>query len=78
RSHYFAWQRPTLAERKSATIAAKNLTLLRGKRSHLSSFSKIACSFSSTKLASQFSQLISFKRFLLVKPLYIYIIKFSV
>ncbi|WP_240559645.1 hypothetical protein, partial [Staphylococcus haemolyticus] len=58
----FAWQRPTLAERKSATTGAKELTLLRDKRLHPSLFSKIACSFSSTKLASQFSQFIGFKR----------------
>ncbi|WP_211241944.1 hypothetical protein, partial [Staphylococcus haemolyticus] len=58
------------AERKSATTGAKELTLLRDKRLHPSLFSKIACSFSSTKLASQFSQFIGFKRFLLVKLLH--------
>ncbi|WP_206168629.1 hypothetical protein, partial [Staphylococcus petrasii] len=62
-----AWQRPTLAERKSATIGAKELPLLRDKRSHLSSLSSFACSFSSTKLAALFPQFISFNRFLFVK-----------
>ncbi|WP_206749275.1 hypothetical protein, partial [Staphylococcus haemolyticus] len=70
----FAWQRPTLAERKSATNGAKKLTLLRVKRSHPSSFSKIACSFSSTKIASQFSQFLGFKRFLLVKLLHFHLL----